>query len=73
MLNVTGGLLTTSTTSITFGNSTGASITGTTGMLNLAAGTVQIGVAMANGNTGAGSTGNNAYLNFFRRQSPQVC
>ena len=61
VLNIAGGLVTTSTRTITFGNAGGAS-TNTTGMINLAAGTLTFGVAMTNGNT-TGS-GNNAFLNF---------
>lgn len=64
VLNIAGGSVLNSNRAITFGNGTGANITGTSGFLNLAAGTLQIGANMANGNTGAGSTGNNAYLNF---------
>ncbi|HEX8915588.1 MAG TPA: autotransporter-associated beta strand repeat-containing protein [Humisphaera sp.] len=64
VLNVAGGLVTTSTTNITFGNGTAASITGTVGMMNLAAGTLTAGKPFVNGNSGTGSTGNNAYVNF---------
>jgi autotransporter-associated beta strand protein len=64
VVNLAGGLLTTSTKNITFGNGTSAGITNTTGMLNVAAGTLTFGLAFLNGSTGTGSTGNNAYINF---------
>jgi autotransporter-associated beta strand protein len=63
VLNVAGGLLTTSTHNITFGNSSNA-INNTTGFMNLAAGTLTFGLPFLNGNSGAGATGNNAYINF---------
>ncbi|MFY7874518.1 MAG: autotransporter-associated beta strand repeat-containing protein, partial [Pirellula sp.] len=64
VLNVAGGSVLNSTQAITFGNGTSTNITGTSGFLNLAAGTLQIGANFRSGNSGTGSTGNNAYLNF---------
>lgn len=64
VLNITGGSVLNSNRAISFGNGASTNTTGTSGFLNLAAGTLQIGANIANGNTGTGSTGNSAYLNF---------
>jgi autotransporter-associated beta strand protein len=63
VLNVAGGTILNSNRPVTFGNGTSAG-SNTTGILNLAAGTLQIGTNFGSGNTGAGSTGNRAFLNF---------
>ncbi len=62
VLNIVGGSVLNSNQAITFGNGTGTGITGTTGILNLAAGTLQIGANMLSGNTSGSS--NSASVNF---------
>ncbi len=63
VLNMAGGSFLTTTQPIRFGNSTAANRgNNNTAMINLAAGTLQVGVAMSVSLPSAG--GNNAYLNF---------